>query len=760
LEQGEYYSEFGNFDVRITLPKNYVVAATGELQNEEEKQWLFARNNFSWTPARQKIKSKGGIIKTIVQKFPPSSPETKTLRYIQDNVHDFAWFADKRFIVNHDLLQLVSGKTIDVYTYYTPEQKKEWQNSVQYCKQAIQFYSSQLGEYPYNVVSAVQGPQSFGGGMEYPTITLISPILSEKELDVVLAHELGHNWFQGILATNERDHPWMDEGINTFYEHRYSAEHYKEKASEEKALFETFAEEKLDQPIETTSEQFNVVNYTLVAYYKTSEWLRWLQQQLGRDTFDRAMKEYYQRWQFKHPQPGDFKKTIEDASGKNLDSAFAFLNKKGLLPDERHIGTKVDFVLKPAYISEFIANNYKNLISVGPAIGGNSYDKFMAGIFLTNTKLPLNRFRFFVAPMYAFGSKRFTGIGKFQYSFYPEGNIRRIDFFLNGSTFSYNELPTINNEKITFPLYKVVPGGRITFKQKDPRSTVHKYVQWKTYFINEKTYDNIRYDTIINTPDTLINEIVSTRTDKRVLNQLTATIENYRALYPFSLNLKIDQQSGFIRPTLTGNYFFNYANGGGMNVRLFAGKFIYTGSKTLTKQFETDRYHLNLTGANGYEDYTYSDYFIGRNKFEGLPSQQIMMRDGGFKIKTDLLGEKIGKTDDWLIAANFTSSILAGVHPQSLFPIDVPLKVFLDIGTYADAWKQNSNLDHFLFDAGLLLSLLKNTINIYVPLIYSNAYKNYIQSYVDQKGRFWKKLSFSIDISTFTLRKIDKSLVF
>jgi len=760
LEEGEFYSEFGNFDVRITLPKNYVVAATGELQNEEEKQWLFTRNNFSWEPIKKKTKTKGGVTKTVIQKFPPSSSDTKTLRYTQDNVHDFAWFADKRFIVNHDFLQLESGKTIEVFTYYTPEQKKIWKNSVQFCKRALQFYSSEISDYPYSIASAVQGPEGPGGGMEYPTITLISPESSEKELDITITHELGHNWFYGALATNERDHPWMDEGINRFYEHQYLAEHYKEIPSQEKAVYETFAKEKLDQPIETSSEQFNVVNYGLIGYFKTSEWMRWLKAQLGPDVFNKAMKDYYNEWQFKHPQPEDFKRSIEASTGKNLDSTFSYLYKKGILPNEERHGTKVDFLLRPKYISEFLNNNYQNLITVGPAIGANSYDKFMAGVFVTNVKLPFNKFKFFAAPMYAFGSKKFTGIGKIDYSFYPDGMFRNIDLFMNGSTFSQNDLTTINDEKITFSFYKVVPGIRFIFREKDPRSTMHKTIQWKTYFFGEKTYDNISYDTTYGPTDTLVNEIVSTRTDKRVLNQLTATIENSRALYPFSANVTLEQQSGLVRSVFTGNYFFNYPKAGGVNVRLFAGKFFYTGSKTIAKQFETDRYHLNLTGANGYEDYTYSDYFIGRNKFEGLASQQIMMRDGGFKIKTDLLAEKIGKTDDWLVATNLTSSIPRGINPLSLLPIEIPLRVFVDIGTYADAWKQDSKLDHFLFDIGLQLSMLKNTINIYVPLIYSKVYKDYIQSYVEQKGRFWKTISFSIDISSFNLRKIDKSLTF
>jgi Peptidase family M1 domain len=757
LNQGEFYSEFGNFDVRITLPENYVVAATGELQNEEEKQWLLTRTDFSWEPVKQKIKIKGGGIKTTVQKFPLSSSEVKTLRYTQTNVHDFAWFADKRFIVNHDTCQLASGKIIDVYTYYTLQQKDLWKNSVQYTKQAIRFYSSQLGEYPYNIVSAVQGPQSFGGGMEYPTITVISPASSAKELDIVLAHEIGHNWLYGVIATNERDHPWMDEGINSFYEHRYSAEHYKESPSEERAIFETFAAEKSDQPIETTSENFSLTNYDLVAYYKTSEWLRWLEEEVGKESFDKAMKEYYNRWQFKHPQPEDFKNSIEESTGKNLDSAFALLNKKGILPNQRRSGAKLDFILKPNYFPGFLDNNYQSLITIGPAIGVNSYDKFMAGAFITNVKLPMNKFKFFAAPMYAFGSKRFTGLGKVDYSIYPDKIFRKIDLFLNASTFTENEFADSNGKKTYLGFQKIVPGIRFTFKEKDPRSSLRHYILWKTFFITE---DGLRFsrDTVFN-PLGIVTRISKTK-EERVLNQLSFVIENSRALYPYHGELKVEQASDFVRAAFTGNYFFNYPRTGGLNVRLFAGKFFYTGSKTITKQFETDRYHLNMTGANGYQDYTYSDYFIGRNKFEGLPSQQIMMRDGGFKVRTDLLASPVGRTDDWLIAANFTSVVPPGINPLSLLPVKIPLKVFLDIGTYADVWKPGAEGDRFLFDGGLQVSLLKNTVNIYLPLLYSKVYKDYIQSILEKKNRLFKTISFSIDLSGFNLRKIDRNLSF
>jgi hypothetical protein len=237
-------------------------------------------------------------------------------------------------------------------------------------------------------------------------------------------------------------------------------------------------------------------------------------------------------------------------------------------------------------------------------------------------------------------------------------------------------------------------------------------------------------------------------------------IENNRALYPYRGELKIEQGKDFVRTAFTGNYFFNYPKEGGLSVRLFAGKFLYTGSKTIIKQFTTDRYHLNMTGANGYEDYTYSDYFIGRNKFEGMESQQIMMRDGGFKIRTDLLADKVAKTDDWLVAANFSTTIPSSINPLSMLPFKIPLKIFLDIGTYAEAWKNKTENDRFLYDAGLQISLLKETINIYVPMIYSSVYRDYLQSTIPKKERFTKKISFSIDISNFSLRKIDRNFAF
>ena len=187
LDQGEFYSEFGSFDVSITVPENYVVAATGELQNAEEKEWLKTRSHFTWEPVKRKEKTKGGGFKTYMILFLLRQLDIKILRFKQNNVHDFAWFADKRFIVNHDTCQLASGKVIDVFTYYTPAHKNQLAATVlNLRKMPFIIIQTLVGEYPYTIVSVVQGPESFGGGMEYPTITVISPEKNAKDFLIIL----------------------------------------------------------------------------------------------------------------------------------------------------------------------------------------------------------------------------------------------------------------------------------------------------------------------------------------------------------------------------------------------------------------------------------------------------------------------------------------------------------------------------------------------------------------------------------------------
>ncbi len=760
LDQGEFYSEFGTYVVSITVPQNYVVAATGELQDLDEINWLKSRTSFRWEPLKHRVKIKGGGYKTTVQLYPESSRQSKTLHYSQNNIHDFAWFADKRFIVNQDSCRLSSGKIINVFSYYTDVYKQVWSKSVRFAKDAIRHYSALVGEYPYNVVSVVQGPASFGGGMEYPTITVISPGESSADLDNTIAHEIGHNWFYGILATNESDYPWMDEGINTFYDNKYSLSKYGPDPQWERIQFETKAFNKTDQPINTTSEKFSLDNYDLVAYYKTGEWMRYLESQIGSSNLDKAMQDYYQQWKFKHPQPQDFKNIIATNSKQQVDSIFSYLARPGILPNQVRKGSKTIFVVPPKNLRSWLQAPTKDLYLFGPAIGFNSYDKLMVGGFVTNVKFPPSSLQFFVAPMYATGSKQLTGLGFLRHQFYPNQLFRKVELSIVGSSFTADQYNDETGKKNFLSFLKIVPGIKLTWKDKNPRSTFNRFLQFKTFLIREEGIHFYREAVVNPQGDTIMVDKYQITRSNRSLNQLQLVIENNRELYPYRGEIKLEQGKDFIRAAFTGNYFFNYPKEGGLSVRVFAGKFFYTKSKTFSRQFATDRYHLNMTGANGYEDYTYSDYFVGRNKFEGFASQQIMIRDGGFKVRTDLLAQKVGKTDDWLAAANITTTIPSNINPLSLLPIKIPLKIYLDIGTYAEAWKPNAETDRFFFNAGLQLPLLKETINFYLPIFYSSVYKSYIQSTLPKKGRLWHVVSFSIDISRLNLRKIDPKLEF
>lgn len=754
LDQGEFYSDFGNYDVQITLPSNYVVAATGELQNEDEKFRLKEKANTNLleiSGSKKIIKKEDGLMK-----IPFSSTEHKTLHYIQNDVHDFAWFADKRFSVKSDTLLMHSGRIINLFSFVLPGNKEIWNNSIDFIKKSIKSKSDWVGEYPYNTVSVVDNAAPTKGGMEYPTITLLTAGGEESELERVINHEVGHNWFYGILASDERAHPWMDEGMNTYYDKRYRKEYIDSGNRSEISpgnfikkrfpddieipVFESVIKIKKDQPINTPAADFSVLNYGLISYVKTGLWMQKLENELGREMFDKVMQGYYERWKFKHPSPEDFRISAEEISGKSLSGLFEEINTKGSLEKEKKKQIKV------ASFFNFRETEKFSYISFAPAIGYNFYDKFMIGGLVHNYNLPPQNFQFIAVPLYATGTKKINGIGRAEYNWYPGSKGSRVTLSLSAAKFTGGSFTdsTAKNNPLQFS--KVVPSVKYLFANKNPRSHLKKYVQFKSFLINETTVA-FTHDPVNNT------YIISYPKVQRYVNQLQFTVENSRVLYPYNGNLQVEQGAGFVKLNFTGNYFFNYVKSGGLNVRFFAGKFIYTTDKTFSAKYKTERYHLNMTGPKGYEDYTYSNYFVGRNEFEGTGNQQIMNRDGFFKVRTDFLSNKTGKTDDWLTAVNLTSDIPKNINPLELLPVKIPIRLFADIGTYAEAWKKNSATGRFLYDAGVQVSLFNNVLNIYFPVIYSKVYSDYFKSTITEK-RFIKNISFNIDIEQLRLSKL------
>jgi hypothetical protein len=339
LDQGEFYSEFGTFDVFITLPQNYVLNATGDLvDGEKELQWL-----------DEKVKETEATSPFSTDMiFPKSSDTLKTLHYHQEKVHDFAWFADKRWhVLKGEVTLPESKRKVTTWTMFTNADAELWKKSIEYVNDAVKYYSAWVGEYPYNNVSAVDGTISAGGGMEYPNITVIGSASDAFELETTIAHEVGHNWFYGILGSNERRHPWMDEGINTSCEIRYDYTKYTNDSDKQsmdvinqKKLQKRFgladlttrfimyfeylysARANRDQVPDLSSEKFSVINYQVGAYAKPAISFDYLKSYLGDTLYDKCMHAYFDAWKFKHPMPKDIKEVFEKTSGKDLSWLF------------------------------------------------------------------------------------------------------------------------------------------------------------------------------------------------------------------------------------------------------------------------------------------------------------------------------------------------------------------------------------------------------------------------------------------------------
>ncbi|GAB3008221.1 hypothetical protein GCM10027051_05470 [Niabella terrae] len=338
LSMGEYYSEYANYNVKISLPGDYVVGATGVLQDKKEL------DNY------KSIGAKNAANRDAQPALYSNQSASKTLNYTASKVPDFAWFAEKNIVIQYDTLQLPSGKLVDAFTYYKNKPGTIWNNSIDYAKDATRFYSKSVGEYEYPTVQVFEGPKNnSSGGMEYPMITLITvPDASKEYLDGVIAHEIGHNWFMSMLGSNERAHTWQDEGLNTYYQFRYEAEKYRYNSifrdqvppelkkfpleRFQEAIYGAMRQIPMEGIIDQPAGDFkSSEEYGLVSYIKTALWVYELEKQVGKVRLDEAFQHYFKQWHDKHPQPEDLKASFEKTLGTNLDAWFQKLETAGPL---------------------------------------------------------------------------------------------------------------------------------------------------------------------------------------------------------------------------------------------------------------------------------------------------------------------------------------------------------------------------------------------------------------------------------------------
>ncbi len=295
----EFHGVWGNFDVKITIDKDYILGGTGYLQNGNEIGYNYQDE---------------GIKVTI-----PRQQKTLTWHFKAPMVHDFTWAADKDYV--HDIAQVPNGAKLHFLYKNKSEIKENWKKAQQKTVEIMQFYNSFVGQYPYEQYSVIQGGD---GGMEYAMCTLILGEGTYEGLIGVIAHEMGHSWFQHILASNESKHAWMDEGFTTFIEDTALYE-LSDKKSENPLVssykaYTNMANSGDEQPLSTHADRFDRNRlYSTASYVKGELFLSQLEYLIGKENLHKTIKRFYHDFKFKHPTPNDIKRTAERVSGALLD---------------------------------------------------------------------------------------------------------------------------------------------------------------------------------------------------------------------------------------------------------------------------------------------------------------------------------------------------------------------------------------------------------------------------------------------------------
>lgn len=786
LNYGEFYSEFGDYVVDITLPDNYIVMATGNLQTPEEMSRMDSLSNLP----ESAFPSKNENIS--------SSKKLKTIRFQEKNIHDFAWFADKNWIVRKDAFTLPENNTVvTAWAAFYLEDTAATGKSTDYIKEAVLGYSHYVGAYPYQTAKSVTGPISAGGGMEYPTITIIDAFGSSDLVREVIIHEVGHNWFYGILGSNERRYPFMDESINSYYEkiivkgeEGIGAEHKVMEATTS-IMAGTLAANNLCTPAGVHSEEYKELNYGIDIYERGAAYFKWLCAYMGADAFNEAMKDYYNNWKFKHPQPSDLQAILQKHTDKPIDWFFAEALQVPDMPDftiKRQVveANATTLILRnnsrrtaPAGILYTDTDNKEHMIWTSPfkgryaltlpenqkvqtaQISGSVPDINPANNAL---KQPLGMggfigfnmhpgYKIYVAPSLGFNMYDKFMLGglihnitvptkKIEYAFAPMYGMGSNQFVYTGYasyfwiinntvlkdiTLLFNSKKFSNNDfpvnrDFTTQYIKNKLGATFQFRPKN-------YSTYETQKLTVAFY-NIAENTIGYSVDSNSNlyDIHKEAYQSQQYFSAQYTIDNPRPFYPYTLNFYTQAHKDFGLLSLDARYKINYrAHKKGVKFRLYAGKIIGENS--------VPAYGLLSLTQSGRFDYLYDHTFIGRTEQKGFWSNQSALNYGGFYTQTNQLANQIGISNNFIAAVNIDIQI-----PKT------PLSVFGNLGYVGSStYVERVGYDAIQYEAGLAIHVDKY-FTLALPLLLSDNLREYRDSFLG-KNSILKSVAFRFNIS-------------
>ncbi len=765
LDMGEFYSEFGKFEVNIDLPDNYIVAATGNLVSKKELTRLE-----DYAELCNMVKNKCNV------RSYGDSTKRKIVSYKCNNIHDFALFTSPDFAVDRELCFIESAnKYVTCWAFYNKSHSKLWSEATKYIGKTINMLSENVGVYPYQNCSAVDAPIGAGGGMEYPTITVVSAD-NQLSLERVIVHEVIHNWFYGMLASNERDNPWIDEGFTSFYESKYFDKYYPglglleesfgidaniHKLNDLAGLFSRelawsyLVSENIIQTASLNSEEMSPLNYFVLSYFKTVTAIYSLETYLGKNEFEYLMQGFYSKYRFKHIYPKDLKNYFYDNSIKptkwffndfietnkipdykickiKKDSVFVKNNGECISPlfiqigdslhvidgftDEKklYVENESEITIDPDFITldlnrrnnyyrkgflksrrklklsmfNFMDNPKYAQVPFAPIVLYNSTDGWSPGLLFYTSPFPKKRVEFQIMPVWGSTTNSLIGFSKLSGYIHPKNELcREIEPFVSAKRFSVDD---------TKRYYRLVAGVKFKFrtdmlKTMESELLVRNVNATDYYFDSVNNFQEIKYDL----------------SDQGPINYWSASLDLQRGY-------------GFVKMTAEYNKFFNYNENIGLDIRVFAGAFLYS-----SEQYYGN-YNFRMSGNLGSQDYFYDHLFVGRNVDikmdpENLWSHQFIKNDGGFTLYTPY-----GQTDEWLVAVNLNS--------------ETPLRIIDVYANFGLCPIQNEYKPDFYYESGIRLKFAKDFFSIYFPItgtakVWDTSNNIYTDNYL-QKIRF------------------------
>jgi hypothetical protein len=397
LGQGEFYLDYGDYTLAVTVPAGYIVAATGALENPREVLTTTQVTRLAEAAKTEKVvrvitadELKSGAART-------RKDGTLTWKFRSKNVRDVVWAASPDFQWDAS-----SYKGSYAFAYYRPTATATWDEAADMSRMSIQEYSERWFPYPWPHISAIEGPIS---GMEYPMMAMEDKSPNKKELYNVVTHEIGHMWFPMIVGSNERAYMWQDEGFNTFINTFSEARRYPDagdqmkRALTERSEVEGAMKAGADKPILVGPDRIDPRLLGLAAYVKPSVGLQLLRQEiLGPEAFDDAFRTYIRRWAYKHPTPADFFRTMEDVGGRRLDWFF-----REWFVENPHFDQAVDTVVvttrgDTSNVTVTYANRARGVLPIRARISlsdGSKVDyNYPAEVWSTNTVKYVRQYQF------------------------------------------------------------------------------------------------------------------------------------------------------------------------------------------------------------------------------------------------------------------------------------------------------------------------------------------------------------------------------